>query len=342
MLDRNAPLALFMEESLGEIQGKMGYGVLRYSPNRVVCILDSTKAGMDHRPLSHVDKPCPVVATIDEAVALGAKVLVLGIAPPGGLIPPAWLSSLDRAVETGMSLVNGLHDLLGLRYKDLKPGQFIWDVRVEPAGLGIGSAAAATLKNRRLLMIGTDMAVGKMTAGLEIHTEALRRGIQSEFVATGQIGITVTGRGVPLDAIRLDFASGAIEREVMTARSADLIVVEGQGALIHPASSATLPLIRGSCPTHFVLCCRAGQEHLRRIESIKIPDFRTYIDLYESLSEACGTFARAKCVGIAVNTAHLSDEEARGAVDGLEQRYGLPCADPVRHGAGRLLDAVVA
>jgi uncharacterized NAD-dependent epimerase/dehydratase family protein len=343
MLSRTQPLAIYMEGYSAGHPAKMGHGVIRYSPNPIACVIDSTHAGSDMRRVANLPKPVPIVAGIHEAVARGGEVLVLGIAPGGGLIPSEWYPAIDEAVALGMSVVNGLHDTLADRYPTLRPGQWIWDVRREPAGLTTGKAAAAALTNRRLLMIGTDMAVGKMTAGLEIHRVARGRGIDAAFVATGQIGITVTGAGIPLDAIRLDYAAGAVEREVMRTPEAALIVVEGQGSLIHPASSASLPLLRGSCPTHFVLCHRAGQETLFRLPDFKIPPLREYIRLFEEVAEAVGTFARPRTVGVCLNTFHIADdEEASRACIEIEQTLGLPCVDPIRHGPDRVVDAVMA
>jgi uncharacterized NAD-dependent epimerase/dehydratase family protein len=297
--------------------------------------------------LTGVPRRTPIVKTIEEAAALGAKVLVLGIAPPGGLIPASWNPAIDSAVELGMSLVNGLHDLLGPRYPNLAPApgheQFVWDIRIEPKGLQPGTARAAALPCKRVLLIGTDMSVGKMTAGLEIHRVAKEQGVRSEFVATGQIGITVTGAGVPLDAIRVDFASGSIEREVLAAadRGAELVIVEGQGALIHPGSTANLPLLRGSCPTHLILCHRAGQETLTYLKDVRIPDLREYVQMYEDLASACGTFPRPKTVGVALNTFHVKqEEEARKACEEIENFLGIPCVDPIRHSPDRLVAAL--
>ena len=342
MLRRDQSLALYMEASLGEIQGKMGNGVLRYSPNPIACIIDSTKAGTDHRVLTGIDRPCPIVATVEEAIALGSDVLLLGIAPPGGLIPASWWPPIDQAVAGGLSVINGLHDLVGPRFPNLPAGQWVWDVRIEPEGLGVAGAHAMTLKNKRVLMIGTDMGIGKMTAGLEVYRAALRRGIKAEFVATGQIGITVTGRGVPLDAVRLDYAAGSIEREVMAAADADLIIVEGQGALLHPGSSANLPLLRGSMATHLILCHKAGMTGLQRLPHIKIPPLREYVGLYEDLSAATGAFPRAKLVAGALNTFGLEEAAAKEAIAKYEGELGVASDDPVRFGAERILDAVLA
>lgn len=326
MLDPTAPLAVYMEGAVRHYGGKMGVGVLRYSPNPVVCVVDSETAGLDLRKETGADRDAPIVATVDEALELGAKVLILGIAPPGGHIPEAWLPAIDRAVEGGMTIVNGLHDKLFPRY-----GDKVWDVRTEPEGLQPGTGAAARLANKRLLMVGTDMAVGKMTAGLEIW-KAIPG---AAFVATGQIGITVTGSGIPLDAIRLDFTAGAVEREVLRHAEAPLVVIEGQGSIVHPGSTATLALLRGSMPTHLVLCARAGQTRLQNAD-VEIPPLAKMIRLYEDIAEACGAFQRPKTVGVALNTFGLSEEAAQCACDEIERDLGLPCVDPVRHGASKL------
>lgn len=337
-------IAIFMEGALGEPFGKMGYGVLRYSPNPIACVIDSRFAGQEAYQVcgfSREDRRAPIVASIDAARELGAEVFLLGIAPSGGSIPESWMPIIDEAVTKGLSVVNGLHDRLASRYPVLQAGQYVWDIRVEPEGLGVGTAAARELQARRVLMVGTDMSVGKMTAGLEIDRAARMRGIRSSFVATGQVGITITGKGVPLDAIRLDFASGAIERAVLEGSEAELIVVEGQGSLLHPGSSATLPLMRGSCPTHLVLCHRAGMETLLRVPWVRIPDLARLARLYEDVAEAVGTFPRPKCCAIALDTSRLDAETARRAVGELENETGLPVADPVREGADRLLEAIL-
>jgi uncharacterized NAD-dependent epimerase/dehydratase family protein len=339
MLDPTQPIALYMEGNLTGPFAKMGLGVLRYSPNPIVAVIDSSFAGRSTDEFG-VPRAVPIVASVADAVSLGASAMILGIAPPGGLIPNAWYADIDAAVSAGLSVVNGLHDLLGPRYPVLAEGQFIWDIRIEPRGLKTASALAAGLQNKRLLLVGTDMAVGKMTAGLEIHSGALRRGIRSAFVATGQIGITITGAGIPLDAIRVDYASGAVEGEVLRYADSELIVIEGQGSLVHPASTATLPLLRGSCPTHLVMCVRAGQTALRTHEHVAIPPLGDLIRLYETLARTLGTFPLPRTIGLAVNTAHLSDAEAARETARLAEEVGLPAVDPIRDGVDSLLDAL--
>ncbi len=338
MLKRDQKLAIYMEGELVGDFAKMCYGILRYSPNPVVAIIDSKYAGQDVKDVVQSPRSAPIVSSVSQALELGADVFVLGVATVGGHVPAEWYPAINEAVAKGMCVLNGLHDRLATQYPQLKPGQWIWDVRIEPEGLGSGTGLAAGLNNTRVLMIGTDMAIGKMTAGLEIYRAARQKGINAEFIATGQIGITITGKGVPLDAVRVDYASSAIEREVMGVKDAELIIVEGQGALIHPGSTSNLPLLRGACPTHLVLCHRAGQTHLRRLQHIQIPPLREYCNLYENLGEACGVYPRPKTVAIALNTSALSESDAVAAMKKIEDESGLPTHDPVRFGTEPFLE----
>ncbi len=343
MLKKNQRIAIYMEGAVQDRSGKMGYGVLRYSQNPITCVVDSQMAGRNLAELTGIPTSAPIVATVEEAVGLRSEVFVLGIAPAGGLIPESWYPVIDSAVRAGLSVVNGLHDLLGPRYAHLKDDQWIWDIRQEPAGLGPGTGESATLRNKRVLLIGTDMAVGKMTAGLELQKALLARHIRTGFVATGQIGMAITGGGVPLDAIRIDFASGAIQREVLARAEDEVVIIEGQGALIHPGSSANLPLLRGAMPTHFVLCHRAGQKELTIPEYVAIPPLGDYIRLYEDLASAKGAFGTPVTIGVALNTAHIAGEdEASRACAELSKQLGLPCVDPVRHGMEIIAESLVA
>src|SRR5262249_24787779 len=158
-----------------------------------------------------------------------------------------------------------------------------------------------------------------------LHQGLLAKGLKAAFVATGQIGIVITGAGIPLDAIRVDFAAGAVESEVLKHEAADVVVIEGQGSYIHPASTSPLPLTRGSCPTHLILCHRANQTALRRHPDISIPALADFVQLCEDVAEVCGTYQRPKTIGIALNTAEMPDEGvAREAIRKVERDVGLP------------------
>ncbi|MBN2451898.1 MAG: DUF1611 domain-containing protein [Lentisphaeria bacterium] len=340
MLTPEQPLALYMAGHLGSRHGKMGHGVLRFSPNPVVCVVDPAHAGRTVCDVIESPRNAPVVATVREARALGAWVLVLGIAPSGGRLPESWYSDLDEAVRLGMSLVNGLHDSLAPRYPDLRPGQFAWDIRREPPGIGVASGRARLLPNRRVLAVGTDMACGKMTAGLLLVACARARGIRTEFLATGQIGVTVWGSGIALDAVRLDYACGAVEMAVLERAECDLLVVEGQGSVLHPGSSATLPLIRGACPTDLILCHRAGMQTVGNNDWVRIPPLGAVAALYEAIAAGCGALPGARTVAVSLNTQGLTREQACETIRQTEAETGLPTTDPVRFGADILLDAL--
>ncbi len=350
MIPAGAPLVLLMHDALAAKPGvpyfgKMGTGLLRYSANPIVCVVDETQAGGDLVALTGVPRPAPIVATVAEAVALGAQVLVIGVATAGGVLPARFRADITDALRAGLSVVNGLHVVLNddvSLVSLLQPGAFMWDVRREPPGLMPATGAAATLPVRRVLTVGTDMAIGKMTASLELDRSARARGLRSAFLASGQIGMCISGDGIPLDAVRVDFAGGAVEQLVMRhAEGHDVLWVEGQGSILHPASTAWLALVRGSCPTHLVLVHRAGQTHIARAP-VAMPPLREVAALYEAVASVAGVTPGPRVVGIALNCGHLDDEGAAAACAESEAETGLPVVDVVRSGADRLLDAVLA
>ena len=339
MLKPHQRVALYMEGYIHTEYVKMGLGVMRYLQNPIVGIIDSNHAGRNINQEYTIDRDIPIYKKLDQVIDQGAEVLILGIAPSGGKIPDTWHSVIQEALDSGLSIINGLHDSLGPSFSDhiQNPTQWIWDVRVPQFTPKIASGRAAKLTNKRLLMIGTDMACGKMTAGLEIYHWAQNNKIDTAFVATGQIGITLMGSGIPLDALKVDHACGAVEQMVVNNSERSLVVVEGQGSLLHPGSAATLPLMRGTCPTHMILCHRADKTTLRNPESIKIPDLRDFITLNESLASVAGTYGNPKVVGIALNTVNLPEKEAKKYIINLESEFKIPVTDVLRFGVEKIV-----
>jgi uncharacterized NAD-dependent epimerase/dehydratase family protein len=339
MIDTQKTLAIYMEGALDTEYGKMGLGVMRYARNPIVCIIDSKFAGKSVREAIGHPFDFPIVSTIEEAHSAGSQVLVLGIAPSGGKFPDSWVAPVSTALQLGMSLINGLHDDLQARFGHLigyASDQMIWDVRKPKSSYPIGSGRAGTLSNKRVLLVGTDMSVGKMTTGLELYRWFKNRGYRADFLATGQIGITVTGKGIPLDAIKVDQACGAVQELVMTAQDQDFVFIEGQGSLLHPGSTATLPLMRGSCPTHLILCHRANMNNLFDQPQVKIPALKDFIALNEAVATACGSLPKATCVGIALNTFGMTDSQSLQKIKEVEAKTGLPATDVIRYGAEKL------
>jgi len=195
MFDSSKKLCIYMEGALDNDSGKMGYGLMRFSKHPIVCVIDSKFAGKMVSEAVNLPYDIPVISSINEAIA--------------------WDKPIEQALKRGLSLINGLHDNLNARFGHLltKNGQAIWDVRKPKDTYPIASAKTAKLKNKRILMIGTDMAAGKMTTGLELYAELKQQGVKVGFVPTGQIGITLMGDGIPLDAIKVDQAAGAVEQE---------------------------------------------------------------------------------------------------------------------------------
>ena len=342
MLDPDLKLVIYAEGSMGTLFAKMAEGVIRYSPNPVTAVIDSKQAGKTVKEVCKIDKDIPILSGVEEAIKLGAQVMVLGTAPSGGRLPKSWLNVIEYAISKGISIVNGLHDSINEIYsKDLKVNQWIWDIRT-PTGVlpNIGAARASTLHNKRILMIGTDMAVGKMTAGLELTQSFLELKVDAKFLATGQTGICISGSGIPLDAFKVDHASGAVEEMVLKYKDRDVVIIEGQGSLLNPGSTATLPLMRGSCPTAMILCHRFGLEKVESVTEVKIPPLKKVIQLNEAMVSCINLFPAAKVKGLALDTRVLNEHRAKHEIQNLEDELDLPVTDPVRFGAKKLAEAI--
>ena len=345
MFDVSQKIALFMEGALDSDMGKMGFGLMRFSKHPIVCVIDSNYAGKTVKEAVGLPYHIPVISGVQEAVQKGSEILVLGIAPSGGKFPDAWDIPISEALQKGLSVINGLHDDLNARYGHLlvhPPDQKIWDVRKPKGMYPIATGKAAQLKNKRILMIGTDMAVGKMTAGLELYAALKEQGINVGFVPTGQIGITLMGNGIPLDAIKVDQAAGAVQEAVLEEAQKDIIIIEGQGSLAHPGSTATLPLLRGSQATHLILCHKAAYSHLRApVSHIPIPPLAEFIKLNELVAGVCATQTEPKTIGIALNTVGLQNDQAKKRVMEVEKLTGLPTTDVIRFGVEKLVNTIL-
>ena len=345
MLQPDRRVAILLHDGIKGAHGKTGVALLRYSEATIVAVIDRECAGKSLPKLTGINRDVPIVATVEKALAYKPDVLVIGIAPSGGVLPDEWWQEIKQATASGLSIVNGLHTPMAsipeLR-DSLREGQWIWDVRQEPPNLPIASARARSLACRRVLTVGTDMGVGKMSTSLELNKAAQKRGLRSKFLATGQAGLMIAGDGVPLDAVRVDFAAGAVEQIVMRYGSdRDILHIEGQGSLLHPGSTATLPLIRGSQATHLILVHRPGQTHIRNHPQVEIPPLPEVIQLYETVARAGGAFADVKVAAIALNTFHLNVSEAQQAIEQVQAETKLPCTDVVRFGADVILDTIM-
>ena len=270
----------------------------------------------------------------------------MGVATQGGRFPPAWRAILADCVTSGLSIENGLHQMLA-DDEELRPladrhGVELRDLRRPPEGLDCPSGENLEVRARIVLTVGSDCAIGKMTVALELDRDARARGIASLFVPTGQTGIAIAGWGISVDAVVADFVAGAAERLVVEGgrRGGDLLWVEGQGSLVHPAySGVTLGLFHGSVPHALVLCHRVGTTEVEGYPGHPLPSLRDLVALHETVALRARP---AKVAAVALNTLGLDDDAAEAAREDATNETGLPAADPVRHGSGTLLDAVLA
>ncbi|XZE20763.1 DUF1611 domain-containing protein [Pirellulaceae bacterium SH449] len=340
-------LALLMHGGLRSETGKTGLSLLRYAGDRVSVVIDREEAGKSVQEVTGItlSGSIPIVSSMREATSRSAQALAIGIAPGGGKLPDDWFDDLEQAVKSGLSIINGLHLPLAEHPRlkpHLHPDRWIWDIRKEPEGLNVADGSARLLPCRRVLFVGTDMSIGKMTAAIEFHRASLAAGLRSKFMATGQTGIMLEGDGIPLDAVRIDYAAGAVQQTLLDfAPDKDVVWIEGQGSFLNPASTATLPLMRGSQPTEMVLVHAPSRTTIKGKPWAKIPALSEVIAMYEAVARAGGVFFPTKVVCIALNTFGLSETEARYEIQKTRYETGLPTADVVRHGASELLKTII-
>ncbi len=322
-------------------RAKTAVGVLRYGDQEVVAVLDRDQAGTtvgDHLPDVGADD-VPVVEGIDDVPDIDA--LLIGIAPIGGGFDESWRPDVRGAIERGADVVSGLHYFLNedeelSRLAD-EHGVTLDDVRRPPDDLTVAEGIARDLDAEIVLTVGTDCSTGKMTASLELVEAAREAGLDAGFIPTGQTGIMIAGWGIPIDRTISDFTNGAVERMLVEAADDhDYLIVEGQGSIVHPAYSAvTCGILHGAMPDALVLCHAAGRDRIHGYESFPIPDPGELAELYVDLAEAV---APTELLGGALNTYRMDEVEAATAVEAYVDALGAPAVDPVRDGAGALVE----
>ena len=339
MKRRYAVLALDRFES----DAKTAHGVIAYGSDEVVAVIDPSCAGRSVRDLlPHLNSDAPIVASVAESLPYKPSALLIGTAPKGGALPPDWKAAVQDALEANLNVVSGLHDMLAdnenfaaiAREHDAE----IWDVR-RPPDVPLFSGAVYDVAAPTLLLVGNDCAVGKMTVALELVRAANAAGKKARFVPTGQTGIMIAGWGISVDRVIADFAPGATEQLVLFAahEGAELIVVEGQGAINHPAyAPVTLALMYGSAPDALVLVCVPQKTHIEDFDT-PILGYRELIAIHEAL---LATVKPAKVVAVALNTRGLDEAAARAEVARAEAETNLPADDVVRFGPQRLYAAI--
>ena len=335
-------IAILAEGSFGILESKTATVLVRYLPDNVVAVIDSVNSGRDTSEIIEIGKGIPVVRDLAEAMQFNPTMLAIGIAPPGGELPLAWRATLQEAIQNRLHIMSGLHQFLSedaeLSEMAAAHDVLLWDARKPPANLPVATCKAADVDATVILTVGSDCRVGKMLSGIEITRAAQARGVDIEFCPTGQNGIMVWGWGIAIDAVVSDFTAGAAEEIVLEgAKNHELLIVEGQGSLVHPGySGVTLSLLHGSLPDAMIFCHQPSRDTIARY-TVPLPSLPEMIAQYEAMA---APIKSAKVIGLALNCFDLSDTEAREAIRQAEAETGLPATDVVRFGTDKLVDAV--
>jgi uncharacterized NAD-dependent epimerase/dehydratase family protein len=328
------PYLLFLGDAPDQLAAKVAQGIRDWRPDNAV--------GQFRMHGCKADLGLPDM-TLTEGRAAGAKTLVVGVANRGGVISKDWKKVLVTALEEGFDLASGLHNLLrdeeDLAAVARATGRALHDVRVPEVQYPIANGVPRS--GKRCLAVGTDCSVGKMYTSLAMDAEMKARGLKSSFRATGQTGILITGEGVPLDAVVADFMAGAVEWLTPDNDDDHWDMVEGQGSLFHVSySGVTMALIHGGAPDALILSHEPTRQHMRGLPGYGMPSLEALRDLALPIARIANP--KAEVVGISINTAALSEDEALSYLEEVEKRMGLPTVDPFRQGAGRLCDALEA
>ncbi|MCI0526101.1 MAG: DUF1611 domain-containing protein, partial [Nitrospira sp.] len=333
---------IYAEGEFGRGHSKTAEGMVRYGKNPIVAVVDSTREERSVGEVIGVGAHIPFVKSIVEALIYKPEALLIGVAPRGGALPPAWRKDLLFALEHGMDLINGLHYMMEDDPEFAQTAQrhrrIIWDVRKAPADIPIGAALAAEVPAQIVLTVGSDCVVGKKTTVIEIARLANQQGRKAIYIPTGQTGIMIAGFGIVIDRVIGDFMSGATEKLILeNAAGHDLILVEGQGSLLHPGySGVTLSLLHGSMPSHMILCHQPTRKYIRD-SRIPIPPLKEIAQLYEVMALP---IKKGQVIGISLNCFDLTEEEALREIEKTEKLTSLPTTDCVKFGAQKLLDTI--
>jgi uncharacterized NAD-dependent epimerase/dehydratase family protein len=342
-MSRDQRYLILADRLFGPETSKTANACIRYTPERVVGVIDASKAGRTVQQVLGFGGAIPIVATLDEGLRLRPNALLVGIAPAGGQIPPEWVQLVKHAIEHKLEIWSGLHSFLSdipeLAAAAKTHGVTIHDLRRPPAKLPVSNGRVRSVDATVVLTVGTDCNIGKMTTQLQLLGALRQRGIRTSFAATGQTGILIEGRGIGVDAVVADFIGGAAETLVLEcAKDSDLVLVEGQGSIIHPSySGVTYGLIHGSLPHAQVMCAQPTRTAINRCEWVKIPPLVEFIRMSEAATSA---LRPAPVIAVALNTYDLSEDDAYKAIETVRRETGLPTTDTVRFDPAPVAEAI--
>ncbi|MEW4490644.1 DUF1611 domain-containing protein [Thalassoglobus sp. JC818] len=317
---------------------KTAISMLRYRTADIAAVIDRTATAQTADELFGVGGEIPVVNELSEVP--NADALYVGIAPPGGKLPEEWQPIVRSAIRRKLDVVSGLHDFLtdndefvelladhGGRLIDVRKNSF----RSTATGAKFRSGSL------RIHAVGHDCSVGKMVTMIELERALKELGHDAKFLATGQTGIMVSGAGVPIDCVVADFINGAAENLVLESQEHDILLVEGQGSVAHPAfSGVTVGLLHGCAPDGLIFCYEAGREEVKGLDSVPLVPILQQMLVAEAIANLRHP---CKVIGIGVNTRTLNEEEAEAEISRISDETGLPACDVYREGPDKLVEA---
>ena len=340
---------VYCEGNFGGIDGKTANGLVRHSEKyQILSIIDSEKAGQDAgETLDNQPNEIPIVQNLAAALKQAGRTpdyFIFGIAPASGMLSSKERNLMLSAIGHGMNIVNGLHEFLNddlefaaaaaqakIHIRDVRKPRNKKDLRVF-------SGRIKDVTCPRIAVLGTDCAIGKRTTATILARALNERGIKAIMISTGQTGLIQGARyGLALDAIPSQFCAGELEGKIIEAfenEKPDVILIEGQGSLSHPAYSTSSFIIRGSCPQGVVLQHAPARKHRCDFKSMPMPTPKSEINLIE-------TFAQTKVIGLTLNHENMTDSEITSTITHYKKELGIPVTDALTRSPDCLVNMLI-
>lgn len=341
---------IYCENNFGETDGKTANGLVRHSEKyKILAVIDSSKAGLDAGMiLDGIPNNIPVCLDLTKALRITDDIpdnFIFGMAPLSGMLSERERSIMLKAIKGGMNVVNGLHQFLNDDPEFVKASRAnkvtIFDVRKprDKKDLRVFTGRINEVTCPRIAVLGTDGAIGKRTTATILTKTLNDHGIKAVMVSTGQTGLIQGARyGIAIDAIAPQFCSGEIEATIIEAyerEKPDVIIIEGQGALSHPAYLTSAYILRGSCPEAVILQHAPKRINLSDYPDVPMPSVTSEINLIE-------TFAKTKVIGLTINHENMSDQEISTSISLFEEILNIPATDALTRPKDDLINMVLS
>lgn len=345
---KRAALLLFGAKDI--FNSKLASSLLRYRAKDILAVIGEQNEEYYNNLYAPLGVVVPSVYKSIKEIKEDVDVLIICTVLPSGKLPIEWLDEIKMALNLNIKVINPLHvdfeqefNLCGIQsapkstplisyFRDSQNyglyREGIYNIRIPHKINKLFSLEVLNTKAKRVLTVGTDCNVGKMLTSLELNKTLIQKGFKSSFVATGQIGMLISGNGIAIDRVISDFLPAYVEELILEQKNKDILIVEGQGSIFQPLYSAvTMGLIHGTAPDYMILTHVPGRLKLRYTD-IDIPRLEEAIFMYERVARMVNS--KAKITGIALNTHHLSNKEAENLIVNLQKELMLPVTDPVK------------